>query len=153
MFIIGRIAIASLPASSVTTHGRFDQRYVPRIALCGWLMIGVPWNVPKPPGFVSVKVPPCTSSGVSFFVRRALGQVGDAARDAEQVHALDVLQHRHDQPPAALERDGDAEVDEALGHDRRAAELGVHPRPVADRSTVARATNDRYVGLTPYESW
>jgi hypothetical protein len=36
---------------------------------CGWLMIGVPWNVPNPPGFVMVNVPPCTSSGISFFVR------------------------------------------------------------------------------------
>jgi hypothetical protein len=36
---------------------------------CGWLMIGVPWNVPEPPGFVIVNVPPCTSSGMSFFSR------------------------------------------------------------------------------------
>ena len=42
---------------------------MPRIADCGWLMIGVPWNVPKLPGFVIVNVPPWTSSGRSFFVR------------------------------------------------------------------------------------
>ena len=29
-----------------TTHGRFTSAYVPRIADCGWLMTGVPWNVP-----------------------------------------------------------------------------------------------------------
>ena len=32
-------------------------------------MIGVPWKVPNPPGFVIVNVPPWTSSGSSFFVR------------------------------------------------------------------------------------
>jgi hypothetical protein len=42
----GLIAIASLPFSSSITHGRLTSAYVPRIADCGWLMIGVPWNVP-----------------------------------------------------------------------------------------------------------
>src|SRR6185437_12778214 len=46
MFISGRIAITSLPSSSSTTHGRLTSAYVPRIADCGWLMTGVPWNVP-----------------------------------------------------------------------------------------------------------
>ena len=46
MFIIGRIAITSLPSSSSTTHGRLTSAYVPRIADCGWLMTGVPWKVP-----------------------------------------------------------------------------------------------------------
>src|SRR5262245_21371066 len=68
-FINGRIAITSLPSSSWTTHGRLTSAYVPRMADCGWLMIGVPWNVPKLPGFVIVNVPPWTSSGRSFFVR------------------------------------------------------------------------------------
>ena len=67
--MIGRIAITSEPISSWMTHGRFTSAYVPRIADCGWLMIGVPWNVPKLPGFVIVNVPPWTSSGRSFFVR------------------------------------------------------------------------------------
>ena len=35
----------------------------------GWLITGVPWNVPYPPGFVIVNVPPATSSGVSCFSR------------------------------------------------------------------------------------
>ena len=39
------------------------------MATCGWLMIGVPMIAPQPPGFVIVKVPPWTSSGISFFVR------------------------------------------------------------------------------------
>ena len=32
-------------------------------------MIGVPWKMPSPPGFVIVIVSPWTSSGRSFFVR------------------------------------------------------------------------------------
>ena len=44
--MIGLIAIASLPLSSVITHGRLTSAYVPRIADCGWLITGVPWKVP-----------------------------------------------------------------------------------------------------------
>ena len=35
----------------------------------GWLMIGVPKRLPKTPGFVIVKVPPWTSSTLSFLAR------------------------------------------------------------------------------------
>ena len=84
---------------------------MPRIPTCGWLMIGVPWKVPKPPGFVIVNVPPWTSSGSSFLVRARGGEVGDRAGHPEQVEVLRVLDHRHDQPLAVLERDGDPEVD------------------------------------------
>ena len=55
-------------ASSRTT-GRFSMVPMPRIATCGWLMIGVPKRLPKTPGLVTVKVPPCTSSTLSFFAR------------------------------------------------------------------------------------
>ena len=96
-------------------------------------MIGVPWNVPNPPGFVIVNVPPWTSSGISFFVRARLGQVGDRTRDAEQVEVLRVPDHRDDQALAVLERDGDAEVDERPRDDLLAADLAVDPRPVAQR--------------------
>ena len=63
----------------------------------------------------------------------AFREVGDRASRAEQVQALRVPDHRHDQALAALERDGDAEVHELLAHDRVAADLAVHPRPVLDR--------------------
>ena len=36
-----RIAIESLPSSSVTTTGRLTTASVSRIATCGWLMTGV----------------------------------------------------------------------------------------------------------------
>ena len=46
----------------VKTLGRFSILPTPRIASCGWLMIGVPNRPPKTPGFVIVNVPPVTSS-------------------------------------------------------------------------------------------
>src|SRR5438093_304127 len=49
------------------------------MAICGWWMIGVLKRLPNPPWFVMVKVPPCTSSGLSFLVR---------ARSARSVTSL-----------------------------------------------------------------
>ena len=64
-----RATMASLPNSSLTTTGRFSMPPTPRMATCGWLMMGKPITVPKTPGLVMVKVPPCTSSGESFLAR------------------------------------------------------------------------------------
>ncbi len=55
-------------ASSITVT-RFSIVPTPRIATCGWLMIGVPNRLPKIPGLVIVNVPPWTSSGLSLFCR------------------------------------------------------------------------------------
>ena len=63
------ITMASLPSSSSITIGRFSMAPMPRIATCGWLITGVPKRLPKTPGLVTVKVPPCVSSGFSFLVR------------------------------------------------------------------------------------
>ena len=52
----------------------------PRIATCGWLMIGSPNCAPKLPGLVMVNVPPCTSSGLSFLAR-ARSATSAMARD------------------------------------------------------------------------
>ncbi len=41
--------------ASSTTTGRFSIAPTPRIATCGWLMIGIPNSAPKTPGFVIVK--------------------------------------------------------------------------------------------------
>ena len=101
-------------------------------------------NVPKLPGFVIVNVPPCDVVGEQPLRPRALGDVGDRARHAEQVEALGVLHDRDDQALAALERDREAEVDEAP------ASRSTSPRSSAfthgqsrSVSTVARATNAR----------
>ncbi len=58
-----------MPIASSTTTGRFSMVPTPRMATCGWLMIGMPNWAPNWPGFVIVKVPPCTSSGFSRFER------------------------------------------------------------------------------------
>ena len=63
------MAMTSLPSTSTSTTGRFSITPSPRIATCGWLMIGVPKSDPKTPGFVTVKVPPRSSSGPSRFER------------------------------------------------------------------------------------
>src|ERR1051325_415334 len=64
-----RMAIVSVPSGSVTTLGRFSITPTPRMATCGWWMIGAPAYEPKTPGFVIVNVPRWISSGKSFFVR------------------------------------------------------------------------------------
>ena len=63
--VMGRIAMLSLPSSSVITTARLTTASMSRIATCGWLMIGVAATAPNWPGFVIVNVPPRTSSGLS----------------------------------------------------------------------------------------
>src|SRR5437763_1047346 len=64
-----RIASVSVPSASVTTLGRFSIAPTPRIATCGWLMMGAPAYDPNTPGLVIVNVPRWISSGDSFLVR------------------------------------------------------------------------------------
>ncbi len=91
-------------ASSRTT-GRFSIVPMPRIATCGWLMMGVPKRLPKTPGFVTVNVPPCTSSTLSFFAARAVGQVVHGPGEAEHVLLVGVVDDRHDEAPVEGHRD------------------------------------------------
>ena len=71
---------------------------------------------------------------------RPLGDVGDRAAQPEQVLLVGVLDDRHDQ--AALERDGDPEVDVLLVDDVVAVERGVDDRECgAARRTTALAMN------------
>ena len=51
------------PDASLSTTGRFTTAPVPRIATCGWLMIGVSSSEPLLPVLVIVKVP-CTTEGL-----------------------------------------------------------------------------------------
>jgi hypothetical protein len=44
------------------TTGRFIIECIPKIALCGGLIIGVPIKDPNVPPLEIVKVPPCISS-------------------------------------------------------------------------------------------
>ncbi len=59
----------SLPSLSVRTSASLLSPPMPRMAACGWLMMGVPNCSPKMPELVSVKVPPEISSGASFLPR------------------------------------------------------------------------------------
>ena len=92
------------------------------------------------PGLVIVNVPPCTSSGFSCLVARAMRQVLNRPAEPEQVALVRVADDRHDEP--GLERDRNAQIDVALvddvvAVDRRVAENG-NCRIV---STVALAMN------------
>ena len=73
-----------------------------------------------------VKVPPCTSSGLSFFVRARVAEVVDRAAQAEEILLVGVADHRDDQ--ALVERDGDADVDVLLVDDVVAVDRRVDDR-------------------------
>ena len=78
------------------------------------------------PELVSVKVPPRTSSGVELLAARALGEVGDGARDAQEVLLLGLLDDGNDEAP--LQRHGDADVDVPAVADGVALHRGVDDR-------------------------
>ena len=81
------------------------------MATWGWLMIGVPTNEPKPPGFVMVNVPSLHFVGGELLGPRALAEVVDGARHAEEGELVGPLDDRDDEAP--VERHGDADVDVA----------------------------------------
>ena len=64
-----RTAIVSPRLGSSMTTGRLTTAPGPRIATCGWLMIGVSHSAPTLPRLVIVKVPPPSSSGPILLVR------------------------------------------------------------------------------------
>jgi hypothetical protein len=83
---------------SSTTTTRLSMLPTPRIATCGWLMIGRPNTAPKIPGLVIVNVPPCTSSGLSCFDLARAREVLNRAAQPEHVALVGVANHRDDQP-------------------------------------------------------
>ena len=88
--VIGRIAIASVPSSPVTTTGRLTIASRSRIATCGWLMTGVAMIEPNCPGFVIVNVPPRTSSGASARARARFATSRMRAAEALDAEVLGV---------------------------------------------------------------
>ncbi len=66
---MSRIAIDSSPSAVLTTIGRRTIAPVPMMPICGWLMIGVSKSAPTEPMFVTVKVPPESSSGMILLLR------------------------------------------------------------------------------------
>ena len=81
---------------------------VPRIADCGRNTTGVSNSAPRDPVFVSVNVPPESSSGFSWLLRVRVGEVGDLRGEPGEVEVAGVADHRGEQ--AALGVDGDADV-------------------------------------------
>jgi len=75
-----------------------------------------------------------------LLVARPCSDVGDRARQPEQVEPLRVADHRNDEPLALGELDGDAEVDEVARDDGVAAHLAVHVGIVLQR--VDRGARD-----------
>jgi hypothetical protein len=82
------------------------------MATCGWLMTGVAKRLPKLPKLVMEKVPPETSSGLSWRER---------ARAARST--MELADNGHDQ--AVFERHGDADIDLVVIEDVGALNRGV----------------------------
>ncbi len=139
-----RIAIESLPWSSVTTIGRFTIASTSRIATWPSGMIGVPISAPNTPGLVIVNVPPLISSGESVLVRALSASSITARERPTQVLLLGAVDDRHHQPLGVVDGDGHAQVDVLLDQGRLALHLGVDPRPAADR-VDRRAGDERDV--------
>ena len=119
----------------VTTTGRLRIAPTPRMPACGWMMIGVANRLPAVPWLVRVKVPPCTSSGVSRFVRARSARSLTARASSSRLFSLRVADHRHDQPVG--DRDGHADVQAPVDQQRVFAEAAVGhghgPEPGDDR--------------------
>ena len=94
-------------------------------------MIGVPNSPPKTPGFVIVNVPPCTSSGLSLFVRARSARSFAVSRELRQRQRVGISDHRNDQSP--IESDRHSEIDIALVNDLVAVDLRIDDAMLADR--------------------
>ena len=90
--------------SSITT-GRLTTVPVPRIATCGWLMIGVSKRAPTLPVLVSVNVPPDSSSGPILLVRVRSATSAILRASPAIVEVARVLDDRGQQPPLGVHRD------------------------------------------------
>ena len=87
------------------TTGRLTTAPVPRMATCGWLMIGVSNSAPRLPVLVSVKVPPDSSSGPILLVRvRSARSAILLARPGDR-QVAGVLDHRGEQALLGVDRD------------------------------------------------
>ena len=84
------------------------------------------------PGFETVKVPPFSSSAVSFFARARLERSSIAAARPASESRSAWRTHRHDQALLGLDRDAD--VDVALLDDRVLEHRGVQRRELAQRA-------------------
>ena len=82
-----RMAMVSSPSGPVITFGRFSMAPIPRMAVVGTGMIGVPMSDPNTPGLVIVNVASCTSSGRELLRARAGREVVELSRQARRARA------------------------------------------------------------------
>ena len=87
-----------------------------------------------------VKVEPSTSSGLSFLLRGALAQIGDATLQAEEIQLVGILQHGNDQSP--IERDRDPDIDVAMIANAFAFQRSVHDGKLLQREN--RGTGEKW---------
>ena len=73
-------------------------------------MIGVKSVPPMPPRLEIVKVPPCISAADSLPARAFSLSVGEVARELEDVLAVGVADHRHDQALRRVGGEADVQV-------------------------------------------
>ncbi len=116
---------------------------MPRMADCGWLMMGVPNCSPKMPALVRVKVPPATSSGASFLLRARSARSTMARAMPRKFFSSRLLDDGDDEAP--VQRDGDADVDVLVVEDGVALDGGVDDGVLAQR-LHGGARDERHVG-------
>ena len=91
-------------------------------------MTGVANTLPKLPKFVIENVPPATSSGFNCRERARAARSTIERCKPDDVLLVGVANHRNDQAGAAIERDGDSEIDLVVIDDVRAFDRSVHDR-------------------------
>ena len=72
-------------------------------------MIGVNAVPPMPPRLEIVKQPPCISAAASLPARAFSLSVAEFARELEDVLAVGVADHRHDQAVRRVRREADVD--------------------------------------------
>ena len=116
--------------------------------LCGGLTIGVESNEPKMPPLVIVKVPPCSSSSLSWFSRARRARSAIVVFDIGERHLVGVAQDGHDE--SLVGRHGYADVVVVVVDDVGVADFGVDlGNQRAGPETAALTKNDMNPSLTP----
>ena len=104
-----RMAMESVPFSSVTTAGSLKRPPTPRIAALGLIDDGRAELLAEDAGVGDGEGAGADFVGLELLGAGALGQIGDGAGDAQEAVLLGLLDDGNDQSP--FERDGDADVD------------------------------------------
>ena len=91
----------------ITTTGRLTMAPVPRMATCGWLMIGVSKSAPLLPVLVMVNAPPARSSGVILLFRVRSATFAMARARPAMLRSPAALDNRDDESLVRVHGDGE----------------------------------------------